>query len=85
MFRIEFSRRAKKELKKLEKYKERIVEVLKILSLDPVPARYYDVKKLRGLKNAFRIRIGRIRIVYTINWKDKVIIIARAEFRGRAY
>ena len=85
MFRIEFSTRAKKEAKKLEKYKDKVVEVLKILSLDPVPVRYYDVKKLKGLKNTFRIRVGKVRIVYTADWKKKVIIIARIGFRRKVY
>jgi len=38
-----------------------LLEAFKILSLDPVPIRYFDVKKLEGLENAFRIRIGKIK------------------------
>jgi mRNA interferase RelE/StbE len=50
-----------------------------------IPTRLFDVKKLAGTENAFRIRIGKIRIVYTILWKDKVILISRIGFRGRVY
>mgnify|MGYP001626303207 CR=1 FL=1 len=85
MFRIEFSSRAEKEIKKLKMYKEKLLEALKILSIDPIPIRFYDVKKLKGLENAFRIRIGKIRMVYVIDWKNKVIIIAKVGFRERVY
>lgn len=86
MFRIEFSTKTKKGFDRLEeKYKKRVVDVLKILSIDPVPVRYYDVKKLVGLKDTFRIRIGKIRVVYVIDWKNRVIIIARIAFRRKAY
>jgi len=60
MFRVEFSSRAKKEFDKLKE--KRIEDVLEILKIDPIPARLYDVKKLIGLKDTFRIRIGKIRL-----------------------
>jgi len=86
MFEIHFSTKAKKELDKIEeKYRRRVGEVLRILMVDPIPARLFDVKKLAGTENTFRIRIGKIRIVYTILWKDKVILISRISFRGRVY
>ena len=82
MFIVELSRRAKKEFDEISD--KRIAEALKILELDPVPAKLYDIRKLEGLKNTFRIRIGKIRIVYTIVWKDKVILVSRIEKRGMA-
>ena len=86
MFKIEFSTKAKKEFDRLEeRYKKHTVYVLRVLSIDPVPTRYCDVKKLVGLRDTFRIRIGKIRIVYVIDWKNKVIIIARIAFRKKVY
>jgi len=86
MFEIHFSTKAKKDLDKIEeRYKRRVAEVIRILMVDPIPTRLFDVKKLAGTENAFRIRIGKIRIVYTILWKDKVILISRIGFRGRVY
>jgi len=86
MFEIHFSTKAKKDLDKIEeRYKRRVAEVIRILMVDPIPTRLFDVKKLAGTENAFRIRIGKIRIVYTILWKDKVILISRISFRGRVY
>ena len=83
MFAVELSRRAKKELDSIND--TRVEDVLKYLVLDPVPAKNYDVRKLEGQKDTFRIRIGKIRIMYTIIWKDKVILVSRIEKRGTVY
>jgi len=85
MFEIHFSTKAKKELEKMKEYKGKIAEILKVLMIDPVPAKLFDVKKLVGIKNAYRIRVGKLRIVYLILWKDKVILISRIGFRGKVY
>ncbi len=63
----------------------KVIECLKTLSLDPIPAKRYDVKKLSGLKDSFRIRMGKVRIVYTVLWKEKVVLIARIGFRESVY
>ncbi|MBI2971617.1 MAG: type II toxin-antitoxin system RelE/ParE family toxin [Candidatus Aenigmarchaeota archaeon] len=63
----------------------KIREILEYLKLDPVPAKVYDLKKLEGSKDSFRIRIGKMRILYTIIWKDKVILVSRIEKRGTVY
>lgn len=83
MFFVELSRRAEKELDEING--ERIKEVLRHLEFDPVPAKFYDVRKLEGIKDSFRIRVGKIRILYTIIWKDKIILVSRIEKRGTAY
>ena len=49
---------------------------------DPVPAAIFDVKKLAGTKDTYRIRIGEIRVVYEIDWDIKevrVLLIAERE------
>jgi len=85
-FTIKFSSRSRKEFENLDKiYKNKVVECLKTLSLDPVPVRKYDTKKLSGLKDSFRIRIGKVRIVYTVLWEEKVVLIARIGFRESVY
>jgi len=59
--------------------------VLEALSQNPAPAPEYDVKKLAGMHDTYRIRIGEIRIEYKVYWEFKRIGILRIEFRGRAY
>lgn len=83
MFRIEFSSKAKKGFNHLQD--EKIEEAIKVLALDPVPAERYDVKKLKGMQDTFRIRIGKMRMVYTIIWKDKVVLISRIGSREGVY
>ncbi len=48
-----------------------------------MPAKRYDVKKLKGYEDTYRVRIGRLRIVYEVNWKKKTIIIHFVGWRGR--
>ncbi len=60
-------------------------DTLDNLKLKPIPARTNDVKKLTGMKNTYRIRIGDTRIVYTIEWNDKIITIHYVGPRGDAY
>lgn len=50
-----------------------------------VPAKQFDVKKLEGLDNTFRIRIGKLRIVYAVDWKNKDIVIAKIGMRENIY
>jgi mRNA interferase RelE/StbE len=86
MFTIEFSSRAKKEYEWLEKrLKRHVEEALRLLKLDPVPAKVYDIRKLKGIDDTFRIRIGKIRIVYTCIWNDNVIVISRISPRESVY
>jgi mRNA-degrading endonuclease RelE of RelBE toxin-antitoxin system len=48
LFQIIASQKARKAIKKLpEYYKHRIVELLMIFRENPVPAEYYDIKKLK--------------------------------------
>jgi len=68
-----------------ERYAGRILLVLEALSQNPAPAPEYDVKKLAGMRDTYRVRIGEIRIEYNVDWESKRIAILAAEFRGRAY
>jgi mRNA interferase RelE/StbE len=55
--------------------KARIKEVLLAIKSDPVPYKRFDVVKLRGYANVYRIRIGDIRIVYEVDWEERRIIL----------
>ena len=47
----------------------RVILALEVLTQNPAPVLQYDVKKLKGLKDTYRIRIGDIRIEYYIAWE----------------
>ena len=83
---MKIKRRAVKALERLpEPYRLRVLKVLEELRSDPIPFRNYDVKKLRGFEDTFRIRIGDIRIVYTVSWSSKTIIVHFVGYREHAY
>ena len=52
---------------------------------DPIPFRKFDVAKLKGYENTYRIRIGNLRIVYEVNWDEKRILIHFIGPREKAY
>ncbi len=63
----------KKLLSKFNREEREIIEFLieKIISLN---WRDLDIKKLKGYQNIFRIRKGKIRIIFTKNQKEIAII-----------
>ena len=86
MYRVEIHREAKKEIENLPaETKEKVVELLINLQTTPYPFRDYDLKKLKGLSNVFRIRLGNYRISYYIDDKEKLVIILEVKIRGGAY
>ena len=66
-------------------YAHRVIMVFETLKQNPAPSPQYDVKKLHGLKDTYRIRIGDVRIEYYVAWESRRIGILVVEFRGRAY
>jgi len=86
MFKVMFSSRSKKEFDNIEeKYRNKIAQIFKILSFDPIPAKLFDIKKLEGVDDTFRIRLGRMRIVYTIIWQNKDILVSKLGMRENVY
>ncbi len=61
-------------------YRKRIVEIGNVLKDKPVPAHEYDVTKMGGMEDTYRIRV-----TYTIGWNTQLIEIIEIEWRGRAY
>jgi mRNA interferase RelE/StbE len=78
-----------KAFKKLEKFpkgiRKRIEELILILKENPLPYLKFDLVKMKGYENVYRIRIGKVRIIYRIDFKNKIIEILDANYRGRIY
>jgi mRNA interferase RelE/StbE len=86
MFNIKIKRKALRRLAKLdEKRKRRIRRIVLILKNDPIPFRRVDVCKLKGYDNTYRIRVGKLRLVYEVLWAERTIIIYYLGSRKRAY
>jgi mRNA-degrading endonuclease RelE of RelBE toxin-antitoxin system len=66
-------------------YVRRILLAFEALTQNPAPAPEYDVKKLTGTHDTYRIRIGEIRIEYEVDWEFRRVGVLTVEFRGQAY
>jgi mRNA interferase RelE/StbE len=83
-YEVYFERKTLKNLKKLDKnLKSRILEALRTLR-DEGFSRKLDIKKLKGYKNHYRLRIGHYRILFELQ-KPKTIIIHAILPREKAY
>lgn len=71
----------KKLLSKFNKEEREIIEFLieKIISLN---WRDLDIKKLKGYQNIFRIRKGKIRIIFAKNQKEIAIVAIERRREG---
>ena len=45
----------------------------------------YDVKKLKGFENSFRLRISKFRIIFTVENNELLIEVIKANSRGDIY
>ncbi len=86
MYRVEIHRKADKEIRNLpEEIRKKVIKLLIKLQTIPYPFREYDLKKIKGFKNVYRIRIGEYRISYWVNDKIKKVIVLEVKIRGEAY
>lgn len=77
--------RAEKFFKKLQvKELKRIVQKVKLLKKDPFD-NTLNIAKMSGLQSTYRLRIGKVRIVYEVDLDNNIIYIVTAEFRGAVY
>ena len=77
-----YSNQAKKFLKNCDKILiERILNKIESLKSDPFPK---DVKRIES-KNLFRIRLGKIRILYEVDHQNSLLGIVKIDKRERAY
>lgn len=53
---------------------------------NPVPARHFDLMKIAGEEDTYRIRLSSYRAVYAVYWEEKIIRVIKIEKRkGRTY
>ena len=84
-YKIKISKKkALKKWTKLEKPKKyKIKEIIFSLSKVPYPYKSLDVKKLKGIQNAYKIRVGKIRILYNVFEHEKMVYISfKASSKG---
>lgn len=86
MFEVFLHNQVTKKLKKLDKtYLKRFAELTELLEKDPYPWKNFDLKKIKGIEDTYRIRIGEYRVIYYIEKDKKKIHILKLETRERVY
>ena len=82
MFEVKYSNQALKFLKKNdEKIVSRIFMKIALLKKEPFPQ---GVRRIES-QGLFRIRIGNIRILYEVDYKNNLIGIAKIDKRSKVY
>ena len=83
MYSVFLKPKAKKYLDKVvdAKYREKIKEAIKFLAIEPVPFRVYGLKKVEGLEDNYRIRIGKYRFIYAIFHNENSIVVTKIDKR----
>ena len=85
MHAVHLSQRAEKFLDKLDAHlRERIVDRLKRLAVDPVPTDAKFLGRDEGEK-VFRYRIGEYRALYKVKESLGIVLVTKVEKRPRAY
>ncbi|MGA9100101.1 MAG: type II toxin-antitoxin system RelE/ParE family toxin, partial [Methanotrichaceae archaeon] len=73
-FDVQLHRNVKKAIKDLPKsHQEQFVQLVDILKEDPVPFRKFDLVRIRGHIDIFRIRLGGFRLTYEVDEDNQCI------------
>lgn len=86
-FRLIASKKIEKQLRKLPiKLKFRLQDLFLKLKEQPVPVDDFNVAKISGSDNTYRVRIQRIRVIYDVCWEDKRIdLLDIGQRKARTY
>ena len=83
MFRLVFARAARKDLESLpSKMQDRILAEIEKLRENARPSKS---KKLKGMSDTLRIRVGDYRVLYEIHEREVVVLVVRIRHRKDAY
>ncbi len=85
-FRIKISPKVIKFLdKQSKKTITRLDTAFSELQKNPYYSETLDIKKLAGCKSDYRLRIGQLRILYTIFKEDNILYVYKIAKRGDVY
>ena len=84
-YQIKFTDSARKEFQRLpDKIQGRVVEALSFLAENPF-SDLLRIKKLSGVDELYRIRIGDYRLVYTVEAAELILILIKIGHRREVY
>lgn len=81
LFSVLLGNKAEKQFKALDqKMRERLETLFKVLELNPVPREFhYDLEKISGRDDSYRVRLSSFRAIYRVYWLEKVVRIEKIE------
>jgi mRNA interferase RelE/StbE len=84
-YRIRVHRRVERALEELPVHiSDRVSELIDELRRDPVP-RNFDVEKIKGMADTYRVRVGDYRVLYSVDRKGHEVTVFKVASRGKAY
>lgn len=80
-FNLIYSDSVRKFFKRLPK--DRQIQIVTKLDLIPVNPGLLDIVKMGGREDTYRIRIGKYRAIFVVDFKNKLIKIDKLDTRSR--
>jgi mRNA interferase RelE/StbE len=85
-WKINYSRYAENFLKKNDIRDDIRRDLVKFLKKMRGESINIDVKKLKGSwKDYYRLRRGKVRIIFDVDYKDRSLFVEKIDFRGEVY
>lgn len=82
-YKIQIKTSASKELANLEaELEKKVLQAVDDLAIDPRPS---QCKKLKGRKDSYRLRVGKIRVIYQIDDSLKFITVYKVGHLSDVY
>ena len=83
VYEIVFTHRLAKFIESLSLGRqEKLKDIIVSMKSNPFS---YPYRKIRGETNLYRIRLGKFRMLYEINDKEKRVVILKVNKRGKVY
>ena len=86
MYSLKIHKEAMKFLQSRSVSEKKIIKTeLNLLTENPFNHPRLDIKKMKGVEGVFRLRSGKIRIIYQVKESELLILVITAGFRGDVY
>lgn len=86
MYSLKIHKDALKFLQSRSVSERKIIKTkLNLLTENPFTHSLLDIKKIKGVEGVFRLRTGKIRIIYQVKESDLLILVIAAGVRGDIY
>ncbi len=85
MYKLLISKKALKFITLFSQSERNLIKLKFSILIENPYSFHLDIKKLKGKKNLFRLRIGKYRFIYHIKDSELVILIMVAGKRGDIY